>query len=149
MNLQSFLKKVSEHLPCRSIERRDGQPYLTRYYIFRKPVSWLPSIYLHEFHSSDEDVELHSHPWKYSISFLLFGKYKEYIREKHHSVKSRVLRSGNFNFVRHDKFHRIDLLTSSVWTLFISGPKVSDWGFWNQETGEYLQWEEHIRRKNQ
>jgi len=148
MKMQDFFKKVSKYLPSRSIERRDGKLYLTRYYIFRKPVSWMPSIYLHEFHSSDEDSELHSHPWKYSVSFLLYGRYKEYIRGKR-GVESRILKSGDINFVAQNKFHRVDLLTESVWTLFISGPKVSDWGFWNQKTGEYLPWREHIRRKGQ
>lgn len=136
------LSKFASKLESRIIYRRDNKPYLTRYYIFRKPVKWLPSIYLHQFHSSDEDYELHNHPWDHSISFILFGSYKEEYREGD-SVLSRILNIGNFNYVKKNKFHRIELQTKEVWTIFISGRKVQNWGFWDRHTKKFVSWQKH------
>lgn len=150
MLIPKILRKVIKllNLKHRTIYRRFGEPYLTRYYIFRKPKSWMPSIYIHCFHSSDEDMELHSHPWLSSVSLILSGSYKEEYRDKHDIVKNRILNPGNLNFIKSKKFHRVDLLNNEVWTLFISGSKISNWGFWNRNTKEYWPQEEHEKRKN-
>lgn len=140
--MHGFLKKIFKH---REIYRRDKQLYLTRYYIFRKPVWWLPSLYLHCFHASDEDLELHSHPWLRSLSLILWGKYREEYRVGD-EVKERVLGSGRLNYITTDKFHRVDLLTNEVWTLFLSGSKINDWGFWDRETGRYTPWREQLSK---
>ena len=127
----------------RVICRRDGNPYLTRYYLFRKPVSWMPSIYLHCFHEGDMDLELHDHPWDYSFSVILKGKYKEEYRDKEDQVKERILSPGKINFVTGSKFHRVDLISDKVWTIFVSGRKIKDWGFWDRHTHDYVNWREH------
>lgn len=129
--LDKFFKKTL-------IMRNDGEPYLTRYYLYRKHFWWLPSMYIHCFHSSDYDMELHNHPWKKSYSLILKGSYAEEYRDKNNAVKSRVLFPGNINYVPENKFHRVDLLSENVWTLFISGPKVQRWGFWNRHTNKYI-----------
>lgn len=137
------------NLNNRTIYRRDKDPYLTRHYVFRKPVWWMPSVYIHCFHSSDEDFELHNHPFDYSFSLILSGSYKEEYRvgiKGNYQVKSRILKPGMTNYVPANKFHRVDLLNDKVWTIFISGRKTQDWGFWNRDTDEYVQWEEHERR---
>lgn len=129
------------------VSRRDSETYLTRYYIFRKTRRWLPSIYLHCFESSDEDRELHNHPWKISISFILSGKYLE---EKlvNGKIARRLMKPGKINIVRDREFHRIDLLDKKVWTLFISGPKTQDWGFVDRNTEKYESWQDHEARKS-
>jgi len=139
MNAESFLKK---HLNYKVIKRADSNLYLTRFYIFRKTKWWLPSIYIHCFHSSDWDLELHNHPWKRSLSFILSGTYKEEYR-KGDSVKTRVLTKGDFNYITSNRFHRVSLITPNVWTLFISGSKIKDWGFWNRKTKQYVAWQNH------
>lgn len=139
-------KFILNKLKKREIYRRSGQPYLTRYYVFKKPVPWLPSIYIHQFHSSDEDPELHNHPWKSSVSFILKGAYMEHYR-KGDTVFRRSLTPGNLNWIKSDTFHRVDLITPTVWTLFVSGRKIDSWGFWSPITKEYWDWTEHIQRK--
>jgi hypothetical protein len=149
MKLNKILKKalIKLNLKKRTIYRRDNEPYLTRYYIFRKPVKWMPSMYIHCFHRGDQDKELHSHPWLYSVSLILSGSYIEEYR-KGDEVNVRTLKPGNLNFIKGNKFHRVDLVDSEVWTLFISGPKVQDWGFWNRITKKYIQWELFEQLKN-
>lgn len=151
----SFIAKLCEKLASklekRVIYRRDGLPYLERYYILHgSDVSWLPGIYLHKFVSSDEDPELHNHPWKNSLSLILSGGYTE--EQRVGGVDSIITEynlfgPGSFNLVRGNDFHRIELDENPTWSLFFSGNRQQDWGFWDKETGEYLQWEEHIKRK--
>jgi len=150
MLIPKILKKIIKilNLKHRVIYRRFGEPYLTRYYIFRKPKKWMPSIYIHCFHSSDEDAELHNHPWHSSLSLILSGSYKEEYRTKNDIVKNRIFNPGRLNFIKAGKFHRVDLLNNEVWTLFISGSKMQSWGFWNRETKEYWPQEDHEKRKN-
>jgi hypothetical protein len=119
-----------------------GKIYLKRWWIISPNAKWGFNMYLHNFLSSDEDRALHDHPW-WNISIILYGTYFEHMpknienwkngnREK--IVKKRypfipVYRSA-------ETIHRIELLKNpdgtekNVWTLFITGPKVRDWGFW-------------------
>lgn len=147
MNLEELASTLG--LKKRAIYRGDKQLYLTRYYIFRRTKKWLPSIYLHCFHASDEDMELHNHPWQHSVSLILKGRYREEYRDKFNKVQERFLGPGRLNFIPANKFHRVDLMTSTVWTLFISGRRVQRWGFWDRITGAYRDWEDHLRDKQQ
>ena len=149
MNIDEFCTKLVARfkLQKRVVYRRSKEPYLTRYYIFRKRFSWLPSLYLHCFHSSDEDMELHNHPWNNSISLILSGSYREEIRDKNDNIVTRILSPGNLNFIRAEDFHRVDLVTDKVWTLFLSGSKVQSWGFWNRDTKEFIPWQIHESMK--
>lgn len=145
MNIENVLKKIFDY---RVIKREDDELYLTRYYVFRKTYWWLPSVYIHCFHSSDYDMELHNHGWNRSVSFILKGKYLEERRAKDNSIKKRILKPFRINYIKKDTFHRVDLLTDKVWTLFISGTKKNpEWGFWDRYTGEYLNYEDFDKKK--
>ena len=110
-------------------------------------------LYLHRFHRSDADGALHSHPWSWAYALILAGGYKEERR-----FRSR-LRPGRPYFVyqltrkpwsvvpiRETDFHRVDLLEHDSWSLFLAGPKVASWGFWDRNTGEFLPWREFIAK---
>ncbi len=131
----------------KTIQRSDLKDYLTRYYLFRKPVWWMPSIYLHCFHSSDQDLELHSHPWGFSVSLILSGSYKEEYFDGD-EIKTRIMKPGMLNFISADKYHRVDLIDDEVWTLFISGRKMKNWGFIDRNTKKYIPAEEFENYKN-
>lgn len=136
----------NNNLESRLIMRSDDIPYLTRYYLYRKTMPWQPSLYLHCFHASDEDVELHSHPWNQSYSLILSGSYQEeYLNNG--VVKKRILKPGMVNCISHDKFHRVDLLTPEVWTLFLSGSKTTTWGFLDTKTNKFTGHEEYIFKR--
>jgi hypothetical protein len=136
------------NLNVREIYRKDNNKYLTRYYIFRKPFKWLPSVYLHCFHSSDEDMELHNHDWNHSISLILSGSYLEerFINNK---IVTKIFKPGNINYIRDKDFHRVELKSKRVWTLFISGSKVNaaGWGFLSRDGCRFTPWQEHVTTK--
>lgn len=123
----------------------EDRPYLLRFYIKRN--GRLPGIYLHRFLSGDLDRDLHNHPWKKSYSLILYGKYKEE-RYDGSEIMSRVLSPGNVNVIRYNDFHRIDLITKGVWTLFVSGDVVQAWGFKNRDTGKFTHWKTYLESKN-
>lgn len=105
-------------------DRESNEPYLTRYYLFLKDRKWFPfNVFLHNFHKGDLD-DLHDHPWPY-FTLILRGGYWE------HTPGGRFWRApGHFRFQAPTSLHRIELEPGvNAWTLFISGPKLRDWGF--------------------
>tara|TARA_B110000977_G_scaffold2808_1_gene3832 strand:+ start:1286 stop:1714 length:429 start_codon:yes stop_codon:yes gene_type:complete len=105
-------------------DRLSNEPYLTRYYLFLKERKVFPfNIFLHNFHKGDPD-DLHDHPWPF-ITFILKGGYWE------HTPTGRYWRApGTVRFARSGQLHRVELEPGvDVWTLFIPGPKLKEWGF--------------------
>ncbi len=131
-----ILRKISDRLPVRVIERNDGIPYLERYYLFS---FWRWTAFLHKFRSSDPEGETHDHPWT-SVSFILSGKYLETRWLGGEMVETE---RKWFNFVKGETFHRVALYDNDariigiriqipVWTLFIHGRRFKQWGFLKQ-----------------
>lgn len=144
---------AAKFLTPRVILDRDGKtPYLSRYYIKggprmadgsspfnpdgspKKDAIWPDGIgiYLHRFHKSDADGAVHNHPWKWAISLILSGGYwEDYVDddEDNPTVRTRCLKVFDVNRISHNTFHRVDLRDTECWSLFITGPKVSSWGF--------------------
>ena len=146
-------------------DRSGNSPYLSRYYITGRP--WMPDgsepidssgnprpgtvfpigvhFYLHYFHRGDEDLALHSHPWRWSRSLILSGGYIEERRGPDDLVRRRVCRPWTWNKIDANDFHRVDLIEHDCWSLFIAGPKHGrSWGFWDRVTGKFLPWREFI-----
>ena len=110
------------------------RPYLRRWWVL--PRNRFFSVYLHEFRRSDDDRALHDHPWLANASFLLRGRYLEHTT-KHGLPWVDELHAGEWKFRWGAAPHRIELLRVPadaaallpVWTLFLTGPKVREWGF--------------------
>jgi hypothetical protein len=105
-----------------SIIGTQDDPYLRRWYIV--PRNRFFNIYLHHFMRSDDDRALHDHPW-WNISILLKNNYREHLQDGSFRDKTApgiVLRTASFA-------HRIELINGPAWTLFITGPKIREWGF--------------------
>lgn len=126
--MRRLLQRISRSLPVRIIERRDGLPYLVRFYLFRV---WRWTFFLHKFVSSDPEGEVHDHPWN-SVSIILVGSYLEtrWLGGEH------VTYDRNWtNLIKGETFHRVELWTGSsgqedsCWTLFIHAPRFKGWGF--------------------
>lgn len=144
--IRYLFKRVLALLPSRTIIGRDGGPYLTKHTLFNLGRdSW--RAHLHEFHRGDEDPELHSHPWRIGIGIILFKGYREERRWEGGVVHKHDFLPGMVNIVGPDTFHRVDLLGEKCWTLFISGPVVQSWGFWNRVTNVYMPWRDFIAAK--
>lgn len=97
-------------------------PYLLRWYLIPRN-RWF-NIYLHKFLRSDDDRAMHDHPW-WSLSFILKGRYIN-----HTPNRSHPRRRFGLMFMRPTDSHRVELIDGKpVWTLFITGRKVREWGF--------------------
>ncbi|MEC5213286.1 hypothetical protein RCH06_001832 [Polaromonas sp. CG_9.5] len=111
-----------------------ADPYLLRWWLIpRNPVF---NIYVHQFLRSDDDRALHDHPWLFNMSYLLDGRYLEWLffkRPDDGSVVSwgrcAVRQAGDIKLRFGSAPHRIELTNGPCWTLFITGPRYRAWGF--------------------
>lgn len=117
-------------------------PYLYRNFLAGKETEdGEPGILLHKFVASDKIGEIHNHPWRWSVSFILLGAYREsrsmpkrgdFIEKgeiEFREIQTRDLLAGDINYIDANDFHRVELLDKEVWTLFVHGPRTQTWGF--------------------
>ena len=98
-------------------------PYLRRWHILPRN-RWV-NIYVHQFLKSDDARALHDHSYL-NASVILCGVYKEYFA----GGRYRFRFPGNIILRRPSTPHRVELLFDiPVWTLFVTGPRVREWGF--------------------
>ena len=102
-------------------------PYLLRWWLI--PRNRFFNLYVHRFCRSDDDRALHDHPWA-SVSVILDGGYIEHLSDNRQMVR----REGQITARRASAAHRVQLQDGThapdrVWTLFITGPRIRDWGF--------------------
>lgn len=126
----------------RAICGRDGSVYLWKFLLAEHDGE---RLYLHRFMRSDEDRELHNHPWP-GRSLILVGGYLEERREADRVVE-HVYAPGDINALEANTFHRVDLLERDCWTLFWTGPKEQSWGFWDRDIGTFTPWRDFIKAK--
>jgi hypothetical protein len=162
--MRRLLLWITARLPePRVIYDREGQsPYLSRWYLLwqrsdqdpvlhdqhieRKAETPAPvfNLFLHQFHRSDDDGALHSHPWSWAISLVLAGGYSEERRVGQSTVLRQTVRPGRLNFLSHKTYHRVDLIEEDAWSLFLVGPKRGTWYFWDRERKARCQWRDFI-----
>jgi len=98
-------------------------PYLLRWWLL--PRNRVFNVYFHEFLRSDDDRALHDHPW-INVSLVLSGGYDEVTPNG--TFRRRV---GDVVFRLPRSRHRIALINEMPCeTLFLTGPRVREWGFW-------------------
>jgi hypothetical protein len=130
---------------------REGRPYLTRWVIWgeRFGADASNKLYLHYFHSSDEDAALHDHPWPF-WSLILWGGYIEvsqcgpdekgdrYVYDPHSDTVWVRLPEGqrsewyeSLSLLRRPAAwaHRIVIGRRNPWTLVWCGAKERSWGW--------------------
>ncbi len=128
--LRQLLFNITAKRPCRLI-KIDDQPYLERYYMGRFAGI---TFYLHRFVSSDDERNIHDHPWKWSAAWVLAGGYREE-RLRHFDPDTgwvsyfRTLFPGRLNIINTRTFHRITEPKTNTWTLFMHGARIKSWGF--------------------
>jgi hypothetical protein len=118
-----------------------SNPYLLRWWII--PRNRFFNIYLHKICRSDDDRALHDHPW-WNISIILKGGYWEVKPYAYHAdgrayghAMPRWRGRGAIVFRRAEAAHRLQLSDGELWdsepipcwSLFITGPRVREWGF--------------------
>lgn len=140
-------------LTRRVIHNFQGDPYLVRWTLFSCRAF---GIFIHQILRSDDDRDLHDHPWPF-WTFILKGRYTEYVpmdspplwnyyrsstrNECEMSLKSKVCGPGTL--VRHkaEDCHRLEL-DKPVWTLFIHGRRCREWGFHTPDG--WIDWRTYI-----
>jgi len=102
------------------IENATRDPYLCRYRLF-----WCPwfKVTLHHILRSDEDPDLHCHPWNF-VSIILWEGYLEVLP----GDIIRRIRPGNVVRHRAPDAHRL-ILRRPAWTLVFMTGKKRKWGF--------------------
>lgn len=148
------------HIDHREPDFRIGSevdPYLLRWFVVRNGRHWRGlspamrqamlllgnpreddngrcNIYIHRFMRSDDDRALHDHPWAWR-TILLDGEYIEHVpRDPSYPAGTTVAhyrRAGDISARRRGtQPHRIELISGPVLTLFMTGGKSREWGFW-------------------
>lgn len=147
-----MLRKIclwfAKYLPHFTIPDGEGNPYLTRYYVFGKDRKFC-NIFLHHFHKSDGDLGtdglglLHNHPWPFSFGLILVSGYSEERLQPDGSITRTEYTPGRVNFLTDKHFHRVDLLGEDGWSLFFTGWRSDkrSWGFWDRVTKKYTDWQ--------
>ncbi|MBS7790263.1 hypothetical protein KTR66_09665 [Roseococcus sp. SDR] len=136
--LRVLRQNISDCRPPDKIIGGEADPYMRRWYIL--PRSADASCYLHEFLRSDEDRALHDHPYD-SVGIILAGGYIEHTD----TAAPQIRLPGDVIPRRATDRHRVQLFTGPdgrpqpAWTLFATGARVRDWGFWCGET--FVPWQ--------
>ena len=134
-------------------------PYMLRWWLIPRNKHGI-NIYLHHFLRSDDDRALHDHPWANVSYLIEGSYIEEVPRYAHEPAgpKIRILRQeGSITWRPPEAVHRIELIRGlprrpvggplsdaeaaeimkpqslielPTWSLFITGPKVREWGFW-------------------
>lgn len=99
----------------------DDNPYMLRWWVIPRN-AWF-NVYLHRITRDDDDRALHDHPY-FNVSIILRGAYREVMPNG-----SRILRPGRIVFRQAEALHRLQVVEGPVWTLFITGRRVREWGF--------------------
>lgn len=114
--IDRILQRVLSHFVIRN---KEGDPYMCRYRLLRLPAF---RIFLHHILRSDEENELHDHPWAF-VSLILWSGYLEVLPDRR-----RLVRAGDIIRHRATDSHRL-ILRRPAWTLvFVTGRKRL-WGF--------------------
>jgi hypothetical protein len=148
-NLRLFSKRV--------ISNFEGDPYLVRYTLIS--TSWF-RVFIHKILRSDDDRDLHDHPWNF-WTFLLWGRYTEEVPvdQRWKDGPKIKCRFGPGSLIRHkaSDCHRLELDTTfeqksaaeghwrvfkPVWTLFIAGPRLREWGF--HTANGWIDWRTYV-----
>ena len=109
----------------KEIISKEGIVHFKRYGI---QTPWF-GIYLHFIYKADEDKHLHDHPWNYT-SIVLKGSFVEQRPSGSLLFNVKRLYPGDVVRRKAGEFHKIyALMTPAVYTLFLTGPRIREWGY--------------------
>lgn len=106
----------------------EGQVYLRRWWLI--PRNRFFNVYLHNMLGDDEDP-LHDHMYASLSLVLCDGLVEHRIDDPSKSMvrHQRVLREGQIVYRSSRMAHRL-VVRSPAWTVFVTGPRIKEWGFW-------------------
>ena len=101
----------------------------------------------HTWHRSDEDRDLHDHPWAFLTWIRGPVGYLEEVPKFHGSAYTWLdeRRPGSILFrparFRHAVRFPTDYVDGTCVSYVLTGPRVRDWGFWSK--GRWIPWREY------
>lgn len=116
-----------------------NDPYLLRWWLTERTEDG-NCLYYHRFLRDDDDRALHNHPWP-SFSIVVRGTLRE-ITDDGENIYS----AGDTVFRTADHSHRMIVLEKPSDTLFFTGPKIQEWGFWT--TSGWVHWKDFVDPQN-
>jgi hypothetical protein len=138
-------REPDEVIGRRGKQSRDVDPYMGRWHLLRKnQLSGIENIYLHRFVRSDPE-DLHDHPWA-NASILLSGTYTELGGRPVWGISEAVRNPGDVVIRGADVRHAIRSVEPGTISLFITGPKVREWGFWLDDG--FVPWRDYRAAKD-
>jgi len=105
---------------------KPGDDYLRRWFVIPRNVIF--NIYAHQFIRSDDDRALHDHPW-WNASILLDGEYVEHTIPAGGVNQRKLYKAGDVKLRSARYAHRVELVSGPCISLFITGPRLREWGF--------------------
>lgn len=137
-----IISRATARMPDVVIGGRE-HPYLKRWFVIpRNPVF---NIYLHQFLRSDDDRAHHTHPWLFNCSVILSGEYIEHVIERGGLLRRIARSDSDVKFRLGASPHRLELINHKpCWTLFITGPRVREWGFFCSD--RFVHWKDFTTR---
>jgi hypothetical protein len=101
------------------------------------------SVRLHHWLHSDDDRNLHDHPWWF-VSFVLSGGYIDVTE-----TKAEYLHAGDIRYRPAFHQHSVQVDDGGAWTLLVTGPKIRKWGFqvgkkWKKANKYFLEHGKHV-----
>lgn len=132
MLLELLQRFVANHRPPDFLIGNPDAPTVRRWWVIPRN-RWF-NIYLHNILRDDDDRALHDHPWL-NCSIVLEGGYLEFSLDGRPTFRP----PGSIIFRMPTTAHRLVLLreyavaniaTRPAWTLFITGPRIREWGFY-------------------
>lgn len=115
------------------------RPYMQRWYLLPRNETF--NVYYHRVLRDDDDRALHDHPWP-SFSIMTKGQMREITKDG-----TRTIRAGECVYRGPEFAHRLELIDGTpAETLFITGPKIRDWGFHCPKG--WVHWEQFVATDN-
>lgn len=137
MSITSRLLKIAEQRAPDVVIGGSENPYLKRWWII--PRNRFFNVYLHCFLRSDDDRAHHDHPWLFRLSWLLKNRYIAHSIKAGGVAVAELREPGSVEFCWGASPHRVELQPDDLvgdmaelrpcWTLFITGPRIREWGF--------------------
>lgn len=107
-----------------------------------------PAVFLHRTFRADPGRDVHNHPWPWAGTFVLWGGYVQLIKERLPTgyYSERFVRVDRWTWHRDgfypNQYHRIVSVKPNTWTLFVTGPRLRDWGFLVR--GAHIRWRPYL-----
>ena len=122
----------------------ENDPYMLRW--FAVPRNRFFNIYIHRILHDDDDRALHDHPWP-SLSFMVDGEILEHHKAPHGDwPRKRFLKAGQWVYRPSEFAHRLALKTETATTVFMTGPRIREWGFHCPKG--WVHWKDFVAKDN-